>query len=227
MTTAELIAEGESLTLPAFYLREQTTVGETMAYWGGSRSDRADVFPPNMAYLSRRHICTISEGLLVRLDIANTGPVSLYEFEKNSDARELVHRADRDYRTKSTELSFSGLPLVAESVSSFPPFAALCYNGGEGVRAWLQSQSLAPHEYWRVHGEEREEYEKEWTRRQPSPNGDIVVVVGGWHFMWPDDNFYTPLEYRLLFLTFRDAQPWFEVWHSPCQHGFEVKERII
>ena len=89
-----------------------------MAYWGGNREDIPEAFPPNMAYVKRRHICTVSEELFVRLGFDNTGPVSLYEFEKNSDDHELVYRAEGDYRLKFSELTFSGLPLFADVAAS-------------------------------------------------------------------------------------------------------------
>lgn len=197
-----------------------------MAYWGGSRGDKPDVFPPNMAFVNRRHICTISEELPTHLGFENTGPVSLYESEKNSDDNELTYGAEGDYRLRFSELSFTGTPPAAVPADSFPPFPALCYYGGDRIVTWLKSQNLERHEYWRVRDEARKEYEDEWGRRHPFTQSGVDILVGGWHFMWPEDDFYTPLEYRLLFLTLRDAEPWFEVWHSPQSRGFEAKMRI-
>lgn len=39
-----------------------------------------------------------------------------------------------------------------------------------------------------------------------------VAVLGGWHASWPDDEFYLPRQMRLALWTFREAEPWVEVF---------------
>jgi hypothetical protein len=43
---------------------------------------------------------------------------------------------------------------------------------------------------------------------------------------WTEDECYPPAELQLLFLTLRDAEPWFEVWYSPVTAAAYAKTRI-
>jgi hypothetical protein len=38
--------------------------------------------------------------------------------------------------------------------------------------------------------------------------------LGGWHMMWPDDDFYVPPETQPVLWTVRDTEPWIEVRHG-------------
>ena len=91
---------------------------------------------------------------------------------------------------------------------------------------WLAERGFARHHYWQAETAESEEYEEEWQRRSSFYDPSAVLVAGGWHMLWPEDDFYTPLECRLLFMTQRDAEPWLEVWHGAASGGLRVFERI-
>jgi hypothetical protein len=74
------------------------------------------------------------------------------------------------------------------------------------------------------------EYEKEFQRNCPLYNKkDVDAVLGGWHINWHDDRpLWKPVQNerglldeeasyrcgdnRLVLWTFRDAEPWVEVW---------------
>jgi hypothetical protein len=43
--------------------------------------------------------------------------------------------------------------------------------------------------------------------------------------IWPDDDFFMPLEMRLVATTLRDAEPFLEVWLSELGN-IRVKSRI-
>jgi len=43
--------------------------------------------------------------------------------------------------------------------------------------------------------------------------------------IWPDDDFFFPLEMRLLVTTIRDAEPFYEIWLSDIGNII-AKERI-
>jgi hypothetical protein len=224
MTIEELITEGEALTRPSFLLRPEPTDSGVVAFWGGSRADMPDELPPQVvAFSSRRHIFSFSEQLSSQLGISQ-GPVSLFEWE--SADGDLSYRVEADYRLHFSGLTFTGEPLYASPSSSFPPFAAVCLYGSERVEAWLRDQGLSRHEYWRVSGELADDYEAEWQRRSPYYQQSADVVIGGWHFLWPEDDFFTPPELQFVALTLRDGEPWFELWHSPRSMGWHAQSRI-
>lgn len=230
MTLDELIAEGEALARPAYLLGDKPTGSAPVAHWSGVRADMPNATPAwATALAGQRHICTLSEEALSCLDLRwarPTGPVSLFEVELATGERKL--RASGDGRQRFNDLAFTeGASLYATLFKSFPPFAALCCHGSERISRWLTSEGYARHEYWHLRSEIIEEYEQEWMRRSPFYHpGEAVMVVGGWHFLWPEDDYYVPPECRLLFLTLRDAEPWYEVWLGLASGGLIARERI-
>ena len=230
MTLDELIAEGEAIARHAYLLSEKPNGDLPVACWEGVRDDMPNATPVwATALAGQRHICTVSEEILSRLDLRSarrTGPVSLFEVELATGEYKL--RASGDDRKHFNDLTFTGgVPLYATPFKSFPPFAALCCHGSARVGEWLASEGYARHEYWYFGNDATEEYEQEWMRRSPFYHpGDATMIVGGWHFLWPEDDFYTPPECRLLFLTLRDAEPWYEAWLGLCSGGLRVHERI-
>ena len=230
MTLTELIAEGEAIAETAFLLGEQPTDSGIVAYWGGIRDDIPNETPPwATALVGQRHICTVSEKTLQSLDLRFSrppGPVSLFEVGLASGGCQLQGKGDG--RLHFDTLSFTdATPLYATPFKSFPPFAALCCHGSARIGTWLAARGRARHEYWCVDDPVTEEYEQEWMRRCPFYHPDnAAMIVGGWHFLWPEDDFYMPPECRMLFLTLRDAEPWYEVWHGAASGGLIAKERI-
>ncbi|MCW0220313.1 MAG: hypothetical protein OJI67_18445 [Prosthecobacter sp.] len=223
MTIQELIAEGESLARPSFLLGPKPTDSGIVGFWGGSRADRPNESFSDGVFSSCRHVFSFSGTLYAEIGIAQ-GPVSLFEWENRDN--DLSYRVETNHRLKFADLKFSGEPLYATQSLSFPPFAAVCLYGSESVGLWLKEQGLARHDYWRVSGELPDQYDDEWMRRSPLHQGSADVVIGGWHFLWPEDDFFTPPELRLAALTLRDAEPWFELWHSPQSHGWRIKSRV-
>jgi hypothetical protein len=68
-------------------------------------------------------------------------------------------------------------------------------------------------------------YTAHWTRNCPLYNDqDVVAVLGGWHFPWPDDDWETLRDCELLVWTIAGAEPWVEVWRSNGQT--RVMQRI-
>jgi hypothetical protein len=57
-------------------------------------------------------------------------------------------------------------------------------------------------------------YTHEFRRRAPFYATEADAIVGGWHMMRPDDDFFMPLEMGLVLTTKRDAEPFFEIWVS-------------
>jgi hypothetical protein len=224
MTLDELLAEGEALTRQSWILRTEPTESGVVGVWGGERGDMPDALPPEVtAFQGRRHIVTVSEALLTGIGVQQ-GPVSLFEWESVNYGQ--TYRVESDSRLHFKYLSFTGEPLYATPEPSFPPFAAVCLYGSGRVAAWLKEQGLTRHDYWQVTDGLLTQYVAEWTRRSAFCQNAGDLIVGGWHFLWPEDDFYVPPELQLVALTLRDAEPWFEIWYSRPRLGFHARQRI-
>jgi hypothetical protein len=67
MTGDELIAEGDAIARRCFALAASGS-GDVVGYWGGSRADISDRFPPETtAFSHRRHIVSVDGALLSRI----------------------------------------------------------------------------------------------------------------------------------------------------------------
>jgi hypothetical protein len=224
MTLDELLGEGEALQRPSWVLRTEPTDSGVIGFWGGERGDMPDALPPEVtAFCGRRHILTLSESLLAGIGVRQ-GPVSLFEWE--SATYGTSYRVESDSRLHFKDLSFNGEALYATPEPSFPPFTAVSLYGSDRVAAWLKDLGLSRHDYWQVTDGLVTQYMDEWTRRSAFIRIAGDVIVGGWHVLWPDDDFYMPPELQLVALTLRDAEPWFELWYSRPRLGFHARTRI-
>jgi hypothetical protein len=167
---------------------------------------------------------TVDAALLSEVGIdAPAGTLGLHLFE--------TRRGDVDLRlhwsaTTVSDLTCSGEPLSATPGTSFPPFEALCLYGDESVEAWVRSLGLERHQYDLAAGEPAAaDYIDHYLGRSPFHAGAADAILGGWHVRWPDDDFYIPLEMRLMLVTLRDAEPFWEAW---CSVGgnFSTRQRI-
>jgi len=183
-----------------------------------------DALPPEVtAFRGRRHIVSVSESLLAEIGVRQ-GPLSLFEWESVKGERAV--RVEADQRLRFRDLRFNGESLFATPELSFPPFAAVCLYGSARVAEWLGSQGLTRYDYWRVIDDLQVQYTREWERRSPFCRNAGDLIVGGWHFLWPEDDFFVPPELQFVALTLRDAEPWFEIWYSRPRCGFQARERI-
>ena len=72
---------------------------------------------------------------------------------------------------------------------------------------------------------DNEEYSRRWQQSCPVCNPeDVVAVLGGWHFPWPDGDWEALRERDLLVCTLENAEPWVEVWQ--WQQATTVMQRI-
>lgn len=224
MNADELIAEGEAIAKKCFLLTTEPR-GEIVGHWGGTRSDIPDSFPPEVTqFTSRRHIATVSERLLADLGIDRLGATGLFEWEGVDGDPHLC--VERDPRTSFGSFACDGDPLYATESSSFPPFEALCLHGSDRIANWLASLGLRRFEYWKVPRESIAGYLDTYEERLPLTQGSADVVVGGWHLMWPEDDYYVPAEMTYVMLTLRDAEPWYSVWYSPMSQGCYARAHI-
>lgn len=173
-----------------------------------------------------KHLVTIDASLLNSVGVAaEVSPLSIFRVEPIS--------GDTGYRVLQPaglgfeDIECSGDPLHVQEAWSFPPFEALCLYGGAPVSSWLKHLRLERFEYYAAGTEAvAREYEAEFVRRSPIHNGAADVVLGGWHQMWPEDDFYLPLEMRLAMLTLRDAEPWVALWLANGSGNWSIREHI-
>jgi hypothetical protein len=226
MQLDDLIAEGESLIRPCFLLTVSPSA-RLGGFWGGERRDKPNALPPAATALrSLRHIVTIDRTLLAELGLPSTAPLSLFE-AKHVDGNE-SHRIERAPLPHFDEISCTGQPLYAVRGESFPPIDAVCLYGSARVAEWLSGVDLARHRYFDTyHLPIVKQYMDEFACRAPLYSGKADVIVGGWHMTWPEDDFFIPLEMRLVLTTIRDAEPYFEVWVTDgAVNNYRVKSRI-
>jgi hypothetical protein len=217
VTPDELIAEGEALVRRCYALSARGA-GAVVGYWGGVRADLPEQFPPEVTkFTRRRHIVTVGEPLLGQIGAERLNWVGLYEWTAREGDDH--HHVEADSRKPWASLQFSGEPLYATERASFPPFQALCLHGSARIGEWLASLGLARHLYWKVPRELTKAYERHYVRRSFEVEEGADVIVGGWHQMWPEDDYYVPPELIFVLKTLRDAEPWFTVWHSPMSKG--------
>jgi hypothetical protein len=225
MILDDLLAEGTALARPCFTLSEIKT--ERLAgYRGGERSDDPNTLPPEATAIARQeHIITIDPALFADLGLYRRDtPFGVFRHElAKGGVRALVRHGSL---MRFSDINFTGTPLYATEDSSFPPFDAVCLYGSREVEAWLRSHGLQRHQYAEASAlPVARAYAAEWPSRHPFYKGSIDAIVGGWHMMWPEDDFYLPLEMRLLLTTIRDAEPFLEIWVSSAGN-LSVKSRI-
>jgi hypothetical protein len=202
-----LIAEGEHLAKPSLLLSEAPTPTGVVGYWrGGGR----------VGYRGRegdRHRITFDCGWLSGHSVRVRGSVGVYDVESRWGWVTPVWLDRLD--TPLAELRMDGgLPLYGREVPSLPPIEALCLYGGPVVDEWLASEGLDRTDYdVAATTAVGEAYQAVYRDRCPLFLADQpVAVLGGWHVCWPDDEFYLPREMRLALWTFREAEPWVEVF---------------
>ncbi|HEX6272775.1 MAG TPA: hypothetical protein VFZ53_07045 [Polyangiaceae bacterium] len=223
MTSDELIADAEAIAKPCFTLAASGQ-GQVMGYWGGSRADLSDEFPPEVKFERRRHIASVDGALLARLGTEAPALVSLYEWIDRDEDSHLV--VETDARKPWATLGFSGEPLYATERVSFPPFEALCLHGSARVGDWLRSLGLGRYQYWKAPREIVEAYARTYQARLGELHAGADLVVGGWHDMWPEDDYYMPAEMTYVLRTLRDAEPWYTVWYSPMSRGCFARTHV-
>jgi hypothetical protein len=121
-----------------------------------------------------------------------------------------------------------GLPLFESKRISLPPADAIFLLGGPQIDAYLQACG------WTVgHGFNGNfpdpipsEYEKlHWFKNCPLYSSTRPEAAkGGWCVPWPDGDWEEFKDKELVLWTFRESEPWIEVYRGDL--GFQVKQRI-
>ena len=190
-----------------------------MAYWGGEG---------RVGYAGRPddvHRITFDCGWLSRHGVRVRGTVGVYDVHRRYGWAEPVYVDRVDAHLADVRMS-GGTALYGREVASFPPFEALCLYGGPSVEEWLLTLGFDRTDYVAAMSTDiGEAYQEESCRRSPNALTPVpYAVLGGWHLMWPEDDYYLPREMRLACATLRDAEPWVEVFQ--CGINMPTRCRI-
>jgi len=201
--------ECQRLARPRLNLRRRSGPGDVIGVWGGS----GYLPPPPGAW---RHRITVACDWLTRNGFSLSGLLSVYENldeGRTLDERFIVVRSDGPSATLS---SSDGIQLVGTEDVALPPVEALEVYGSEEMRSLLHNPDQA------------EPLLSTYEERCPLHYADregIYAMLGGRHVPWPENDAYDDEPGRLVLWTFKDSEPWLEVWQRPAGH-LEVVPRI-
>lgn len=221
-----LINESAALSLPCFDLVTAGSGDAVVAHWGGRRSDLPEEYPDFVTALkSQAHFLSVEQSLFDQLGLKGRGPLAL-SMVTTAEDDERLHYVNVS-TAKLSEVAFEdSVPLATRPTKSLPPLEALLLYGGRTVQEWLSAQGLQQWQYCEVARDVRAGYQKHFDAQSPlCAKQPPFARIGGWHVMWPDDDFYIPREMRLMVWTFQDAEPWYEVFLSPLLN-YAIKTRI-
>jgi hypothetical protein len=190
--------ECQQLARPRLNLRRRRGPGDVVAIWGGSGC----LPPPSGAW---RHRITVACDWLNRNGFSLSGLLGIYE--NLEDVRRLreqftVVQADQPAHAL---LGSDSIELVGTEDVALPPERALEVYGSEEMREALDDPGQA-------------DLFESYTFRCPLHYADdegIYAMLGGWHELWPENDAYDDEPGRLVLWTFKDAEPWLEVWQRP------------
>jgi hypothetical protein len=201
MNAPDLLAEGESLSRSCAYLRPDGD--HYAAVWGGDPLAAS----PGAEF---DHWLSVD----VRYIPNSPWPEGCLSVFANTD--DCTSGALTLATQSELPLSASGVRLFAHEGLSLPPLDAVFRYGSPDLHAWLRSCGWDP--TWPPNSNFRdpvpvEAYEKEYQRRLPLYSGGAHAVLGGWHFPWPDGDWFDLTSSQLLVWTFQDSEPWIEAWN--------------
>ena len=220
ITPDAIIAEGQRLAKPSLWLSEAPSPFGMVAYWAGQGREQ---------YRGRdddRHQITIDCRWLSNHGFRLAGSLGVYRVDPRWRWRVPIW-LDRQEKPLGELGTRDGIPLYGHETPSLPPIQAVCLYGGAIVDQWLDSEGLERTDYddaaMTPVGEAYEEY---YRGLSPLFSDGYAAVLGGWHAMWPDDEFYVPREMRLVLWTLRDAEPWVEVFERGCNLPIRIRNHI-
>lgn len=129
-----------------------------------------------------------------------------------------------------TDWNLAGTKLFAHPNVSWPWVDAIFRFGSPAIQEWLADCDWEPERPF--DGNFRDSnivanYEENLRGRDPyfGEMEQVCARLGGWHLPWPEDDWVELLDKKLVAMTYRDAEPWLEVWLDK-ERNFEVLERI-
>jgi len=203
MTGEQLIEEGQKLARPCVYLNA-VGEGEVVALWGGP----GVIAAPEGPY---KHWLSLDCQFLPQNPANLTGCISIYTDEEDLEGG--VVASDEFMSLPPAENG--SIPLFAQKSVSLPPIDAVFQFGSAAVQDWLRSHGWEAEWGYNDNFKGREvvaEYETAVQKVSPLYNDNTFAQLGGWNIPWPEDDWEELLEQTLLLWTFKDAEPWVEVW---------------
>jgi hypothetical protein len=123
-----------------------------------------------------------------------------------------------------------GVPLYAYPASVLPPIEVVFVHGCEEIGAWLAANNWPRTERYNSNFPDAaivRKYEQVWVSEHPIYKNDpeIYAATGGWHFPAADPDWHDLVPAKLLLTTFRDSEPWVELFQLP-NGDYKVIQRI-
>ena len=214
MTGEELLQIGRGLARPCIYL---LGVGEKLAaVWGG----RGVAPPPE----GLRHLISLDRRWIPANLGRGSGCLSVYVDDEDC----ATGVAAVDESASLADRVSTGTRLYAKAAVSLPPIEAVFRFGPASVEQWLRENDWDPTWSYNPNFKDSETagvYERAYQDNCPLYQNSCDAVIGGWHFPWPDGDWEDLLEQSLLLWTFREAEPWVELWSDP-EGEYTVIQRI-
>lgn len=208
MNPEELIAERARLVRPCLLLRERRRGSAPCGFWGGEPVLKPEPGP-------WRYWLTICCDWLAEHGVPLRGILSLYTNEEDCLSGVIVH----DPNGRLPQRVKGGIRLFGHEGISFPPTEAFLQYGSPALQKCLQSENTSVPEWSFL--------EKEYQKHCPlyDSTDSTVALLGGWHHPWPDGDWQQLTKKRFVLWTFRNSEPWVEVWLNRSGK-FEVLQRI-
>ncbi len=116
--------------------------------------------------------------------------------------------------TTASTAPAGGVGLYETPLVSLPPIEAVFLQGSNEIGDWLQQNNWD--RTWGYNDNFGDsalvaDYEAWWQSHHPFYTGEGLVVLGGWHFAWPDDDWHDLISDELVMWTLA-GEPWIEVW---------------
>jgi hypothetical protein len=110
----------------------------------------------------------------------------------------------------------SDAPLFGKPYESFPPVNAVFLLGSGAIGDYLKSHRWPRNEPLNSNFPDPvpREYEKFWQTNCPVYQSDLVAALGGWHFPWPEGDWYDLVDREFVCWTLHDSEPWVEVFRE-------------
>lgn len=117
-------------------------------------------------------------------------------------------------------------PLFAYECESLPPVDGVFQHGSDAISEFLAANGWDRTDPYNDNfpSDIPAQYERLWQDNCPLYLSDVVAVMGGWHFPWPDGDYHERADQDLVIWTLEGAEPWVEVFKK--NGVFTVMQRV-